>query len=222
MLSTNIFSPVEHRTAKGAERIENLIAAASELFLEHGFDMVSVDDIIARVGGSRRNVYSHFGGKEGLFRAAMFHVANEMSRPLDEIKIEGLHAREVLPLFGRQLVQTALSARTLAVHRLLTNEGRRFPEIAQSMLGSSYLKILNRLADWIGSQQSNADSELANYLPANVLAEQFMSLTSSHVKLRAIVGLVQLPLSDAELESIVHHAVYTFLHGARKRSEDHP
>lgn len=203
-----------HRTAKGAQRIQDLVTVAAERFLEQGFDAVAVDDLIACAGGSRRNVYSHFGGKEGLFKAAMLHVCEEMAKPLDEMKIEGQELAEVLPAFGRGLVRTALSPRTLAVHRLLTTEGRRFPEVAQAMWSSSYLKVLDKLANWIASHQARPDSGLSPEVPAAVLAEQFMSLTSSDVKLRAIVGLVRPPLADAEIERIVANAVRTFLHGA--------
>lgn len=206
-----------HRTAKGAQRIQDLIVAAAELFLEHGFDTVAVDDLISRVGGSRRNVYSHFGSKEGLFKAAMLHVCADMAKPLDEMTIEGREVNEVLLCFGRGLVQVALSPRTLAVHRLLTTEGKRFPEIAQAMLASSYLKILNKLATWIDTHQTSRTSKLSSEISAQVLAEQFISMTSSDVKLRAIVGLVHPPLSDLEIDRIVNNAIRTFLYGATLR-----
>ncbi|MEI7376685.1 TetR/AcrR family transcriptional regulator [Dickeya chrysanthemi] len=202
-----------HRTAKGAQRIHDLIVVAAEQFLEHGFDTVAVDDLIARVGGSRRNIYSHFGGKEGLFHAAMLHVCEEMAKPLDQFTIEGREPDEVLPTFGRELVRTALSPRTLAVHRILTNEGNRFPEIAQAMLAASYLKILDKLATWIAAHQAKPASKISTRLPARVLAEKFISMTSSDVKLRAIVGLVHPPLSDTEIDDIVSSAVHTFLYG---------
>ena len=190
---------------------------AAEQFLEHGFDAVAVDSLISYVGGSRRNVYSYFGGKEGLFKVAMLHVCSEMAKPLDEMKIEGREVSEVLPAFGRGLVQIALSPRTLAVHRLLTTEGKRFPEVAQAMWASSYLKVLDKLANWIAANQASTDSAFSRDIPAQVLAEQFMSLTSSDVKLRAIVGLLQPPLADAEVNHIVSNAVRTFLYGASVR-----
>ena len=214
MVKPKAVSTPAHRTAKGAQRIQDLIAIAAQRFLEHGFDAVSVDELISCVGGSRRNVYSHFGGKEGLFKAAMLHVCGEMAKPMDEMKIEGREVGEVLPAFGRGLVQIALSPRTLAVHRLLTTEGKRFPEIAQAMLASSYLKVLDKLANWIAAHQAGPDSTLSSDIPAQVLAEQFMSMTSSDVKLRAIVGLVRPPLADAEIDRIVSNAVRTLLYGA--------
>ncbi|WP_230440246.1 TetR/AcrR family transcriptional regulator [Xanthomonas melonis] len=206
--------PPAHRTPKGAQRVHDLIVVASERFLEVGFDAVSVDDIIAAVGGSRRNVYAHFGGKEGLFKAAMLYVAAEMAKPLDALVIEGRTPADVLPVLGHTLVNTALSPRTLAVHRVLTNEGKRFPDIAQAMLSSSYLKIQAKVAAWIATQQGDAPGQFTTGLSAHVLAEQFMSMTASHVKLLAIVGLIAPPLHDSEIDVIVGNAVRTLLQGA--------
>jgi len=37
------------------------------MFLDRGYEAMSLDTLIARAGGSRRNIYDRFGGKEGLF-----------------------------------------------------------------------------------------------------------------------------------------------------------
>ncbi|UBT80458.1 TetR/AcrR family transcriptional regulator [Pseudomonas amygdali] len=207
-------APRKHRTAKGAQRIEDLTSAAAELFLERGFEAVAVDDLISRVGGSRSNVYTHFGGKEGLFEAAMLKVCAEMAEPLERLHIEELDPERVLPSFGSELVKIALSPRTLAVHRMLTTEGGRFPKVAQTMLQSSYLKSLGLLARWIESQQQKPHARLTDDVPAQALAEQFFSMVTNDIKLRAIVGLVQTPLPEAAIDVIVSRAVRTFLRGA--------
>lgn len=202
-----------HRTQKGAQRVEDLTVVAAQLFLERGFDAVAVDDLIARAGGSRRNIYSHFGGKEGLFEAAMMYVCSEMARPLGQMNVQGLDARRVLSAFGHELVRIALSPRTLAVHRLLTTEGKRFPKIAQAMLASSYQKVVEILASWITQQQTLVQPMFVNDTPADVLAVQFISLVSSDLKLRAIVGLVPGDFSGEKVDILVACAVNTFLHG---------
>ncbi|RMQ50264.1 Transcriptional regulator, TetR family [Pseudomonas cichorii] len=203
-----------HRTAKGAQRVESLTVVAAELFLERGFEAVAVEDLIARVGGSRRNIYCHFGGKEGLFEAAMMHICAEMAKPLEQMNIQGLDTERVLSAFGLELVRIALSPRTLAVHRLLTTEGKRFPEIAQAMLACSYQKVIELLANWISTQQALPQPRLASHIPSEMLAVQFVSMVSSDLKLRAIVGLIPSDLSADKLDRLVASAVHTFLHGA--------
>lgn len=206
-----------HRTAKGAQRINDLVVIAAQMFLDKGFEAVAVDDLIARVGGSRRNVYSHFGGKEGLFEAAMLHVCAEMAKPLENLNINGLDPADVLPEFGRELVATALSPRTLAVHRLLTTEGKRFPKIAQAMLAASYEKVIDILATWIAAHQQSTNRKLTAEIPAKVLAVQFVSMISSDLKLRAIVGLLGDDLPAAKVDEVVSSAVHTLLYGAASR-----
>jgi len=208
--------PPKHRTTKGAQRLQDLISVAGELFLEHGFDAVAVDDLIARVGGSRSNIYSHFGGKEGLFKAAMISLCAEVAKPLEQLSITGREPSEVLPFLGRRLLRSALGPRTLALHRLLVNEGRRFPEVAQAMWDVSYGKAVGVLAEWIAEQQ-RSEQGLSSAVPAKALAEQFIGMVSANAKLRAAAGLVSTPLSDSEVDEIVNHAVSTFLYGASYR-----
>ena len=51
----------------GAERREQLIAIARELFALRGYEGTSVEEIAARAQVSKPVVYEHFGGKEGLY-----------------------------------------------------------------------------------------------------------------------------------------------------------
>lgn len=48
-----------------------ILEAATTLFLEHGFEGVSMDQIAARAGVSKLTVYSHFGDKQALFIEAV-------------------------------------------------------------------------------------------------------------------------------------------------------
>ena len=50
-----------------AERREQLIAVARELFSAKGFEGTSVEEIAAQAGVSKPVVYEHFGGKEGAY-----------------------------------------------------------------------------------------------------------------------------------------------------------
>ncbi|MCC2593624.1 TetR/AcrR family transcriptional regulator [Tessaracoccus sp. OS52] len=50
-----------------AQRREQLLAIARELFAHRGFEGTSVEEIAARAGVSKPVVYEHFGGKEGAY-----------------------------------------------------------------------------------------------------------------------------------------------------------
>ena len=56
------------QTKRGHERRLALLLSATELFLERGYDAVSLDDIVHHAGGSKASIYKYFGSKEGLFK----------------------------------------------------------------------------------------------------------------------------------------------------------
>lgn len=57
------------QTKRGHERCVALLESAAELFLQFGYDSVSLDDIVNHAGGSKASIYKYFGSKGGLFTA---------------------------------------------------------------------------------------------------------------------------------------------------------
>jgi AcrR family transcriptional regulator len=117
------------RTRRGEVRDAQLRARASELFLERGYDGVSVDDIVRDVGGSKTNVYSFYGGKDGLFLAIMDEISQDLVVPLEQLKLGGLPFEAGLLKFARTLVTVLLEDRHLAFQRLVIAEALRHPQL---------------------------------------------------------------------------------------------
>lgn len=65
-------------TERGRQRRRAMLDAATQAFLEHGFEGTTLDMVIERAGGSRGTLYSSFGGKEGLFAAVIAHMIEEI------------------------------------------------------------------------------------------------------------------------------------------------
>ena len=53
-----------------------LLAAAAELFAEHGYDGTTIRDVVARARTNLNAVNYHFGSKEQLYGAVMQHLAD--------------------------------------------------------------------------------------------------------------------------------------------------
>ncbi|HVW80140.1 MAG TPA: TetR/AcrR family transcriptional regulator [Mycobacteriales bacterium] len=67
---------------RGSAR-ERLLAAADELFYEHGVHTVGIDTVIARAGVAKASLYSTFGSKDALIEAYLvqrFEERNERVR----------------------------------------------------------------------------------------------------------------------------------------------
>jgi AcrR family transcriptional regulator len=54
---------------RGPSARERLLAAADELFYEHGINVVGIDKVIEKAGVAKASLYGCFDGKEGLIRA---------------------------------------------------------------------------------------------------------------------------------------------------------
>src|SRR5271170_3797805 len=123
-----------HRTARGAARLRSLTDMAADMFLEQGYVSVSLDTLIARVGGSRRNI-SRFGGKEGLFFEVVTQLCADLERPFTELKICHEDERTALTQFGESVLAFVLQPRALALHRLMVAEGARTSKLAGGLQG---------------------------------------------------------------------------------------
>ena len=62
-----------------AERREQLIRVARQLFGTRGYDAVSVEEIASAAGVSKPIVYEHFGGKEGLYQVIVDREVKSLS-----------------------------------------------------------------------------------------------------------------------------------------------
>ncbi|HXA31930.1 MAG TPA: TetR/AcrR family transcriptional regulator [Acidimicrobiales bacterium] len=79
-----------------AETRTRLLAAAADLFAEHGIDAVSVDAVAEAAGRTSGAVYAHFGSKQGLllalldswqqsFLAVLFAQVAVTDEPIDQL-----------------------------------------------------------------------------------------------------------------------------------------
>jgi len=71
------------------ERTEELLTAATELFLKQGYDGTTVADISAEAGVAPANVYWYFPSKDDIFAAVMDRMLTREARALDH-ELQGI------------------------------------------------------------------------------------------------------------------------------------
>lgn len=80
-----------------AERREQLLEIARELFAERGYEGTSVEEIAARAGVSKPVVYEHFGGKEGAYAVVVDRETKTLHTAIrDALSTPGAGSRELL------------------------------------------------------------------------------------------------------------------------------
>jgi AcrR family transcriptional regulator len=75
---------VDGRKARGRQTRDRLVAAARELFGEHGYDQTSVRDVLDASGVARGALYHHFQSKSDLFEAVAEAVFAEVASSTNE------------------------------------------------------------------------------------------------------------------------------------------
>lgn len=119
-------------TRRGRDRSEQLLRVAADLFLAQGYDNVTLDEIVARAGGSKTNIYRYYGNKQGVFRQVVEHLCDGFLAPLAEADVEtgGLDAS--LRRLAHALVNAMLHPRQVAFYRMVVATSGRFPEVGQA------------------------------------------------------------------------------------------
>jgi AcrR family transcriptional regulator len=89
--------PVRKSAVEAAARSrEEILAVATEEFSERGLSGARVDAIAARTRTSKRMIYYHFGGKDGLYRAVLEKVYSEIRSVESQLDLKGVAAKEAM------------------------------------------------------------------------------------------------------------------------------
>jgi AcrR family transcriptional regulator len=195
------------KTQKPLERRNAILRAAAEEFFEHGYEATSIDGIIQRIGGSKRDLYSEFGNKEGLFVALISEWADYALTPLGESA--SLNLREALLEFGRRFVSISTSPAMLGLYRATVSEARRFPDLARIFYERGPGRGESRLVELLEAADKNGEAQIAD---CTIAASHFMGMFRDNFHMRRLLGLTS-PLNSKQVERAVISAVDIFLFG---------
>ena len=188
---------------------KEILKAAIDLFIERGYEGVSVDAIVELTGGSKTTVYSYYRGKEALFVAAIEALTVEMLEPLCRVQVAELPPAQGLCVVGRQFLSTLACPRGIALFHTVLAQSRQFPELSKAFYDAGPKLFKHRLSETMTSWQQQG--LLRNGNP-ELQTEQFLSLVLGGWNMRMLLGLAG-PLSGPEIQSLVEQGTETFLHG---------
>src|SRR3546814_10691682 len=97
-------------TTRREDRRQASLDAAESLFLEKGYERVSVNAIVQRSGGSLATVYDWFGNKHGLLYAVVDRARDERLKGVEDI-------------YAQDRKSTRLNSRHYCATRMPTSSG---------------------------------------------------------------------------------------------------
>ena len=203
-------------TARSKAKREAIIAAATDLFIERGYDGVSIDAVVQQVGGSKASIYNYFGNKEGLFKAIIENNCHKLLELLQSAEVMSLTPRAALTVLGHQFLSVVLAPKAIALHQLVVAQSPQFPELGKMFFEAGPARACHDLEKYIKKQQSLGKLRKCNAYRA---AEQFYSMLYSVTHLQIMLDVAP-PLSDEDAVSLVNDAVDTFMRGHGVRSNE--
>jgi AcrR family transcriptional regulator len=193
----------EKRQTLGQMRRHIMLDAATELFLEKGFERTSLSDIISRSKGSRSTLYEQFGNKEGLLRAMIEDTCCRSWEDVSQDLPSSSFDEEALVEFGMKFVNRALTPHMLAVFRIMVTESHLVPEMAKLFFETGPQFFKQRLTEEFRAVDNNKLSDDT--------AVVFLGAIMGDLHFRQALGFCS--ISQEEIKSHVRNAVRIFLHG---------
>ncbi len=193
---------------RGVARRQAFLAAAREVFLEHGYEAASVNDVVRMAGGSLATLYAQFGNKEGLFLAFMQDQHDRFAREMRPGNVDHLPVEEALQVVGEHFLRRLLQRDSLAFFRVMVSEGRKLPEQLRRYFTSGGANLIHEeLTTQLmraGLSEGDAKDSLAYFIELLRSKHHFQAISDENYV-----------LSDSELKAHVARAVRFLLNGMK-------
>src|SRR3546814_19885965 len=103
------------RSSLSEQKRAAILTAAVDVFLRGGYEAAGMDAIAPEAGVAKQTIYNHFGSKDGLFRAIVSGLTDEL---LSFLPQRGA-PREVLRVLVMKFMSGMFRPSPLALQRLL-------------------------------------------------------------------------------------------------------
>lgn len=190
-----------------AQRRRAIVAAARAAFLRHGYGNTSMSAIAAKLGGSKTTLWTYFRNKRELYDAVVDDMVERYGDALRLPLPPDADPRGVLHAFALSLITTVTRPQIVAMHRMVTGEAGRFPELGLAMVERGMKRGQARLAGWIEAQMVRGTLRRADPL---IAAIQFGGLCQCGSFQTYLLGARPRP-DAAEIAAEAEVAADTFL-----------
>jgi TetR/AcrR family transcriptional regulator, mexJK operon transcriptional repressor len=184
---------------------------AIELFLTEGYGSTTIEAVAARAGISKRTFYHRFDNKAALFAAVVHRIVEQIRPPPEVPLLEGTNLHEILRRLAGLILRAALQPRAIALHRLVTGESARFPNLLRAVYDEGWAQAATTLIGDLLARELH-DPRLSAEL-RTFAAGQFVDMVITLPQRRA-AGLGP-PMTPKELDEWAGSVVTLFLNGSR-------
>lgn len=200
------------QTRRGQERRLALLICATDLFLERGYDAVSLDDIVHHAGGSKTSIYKYFGNKEGLFTAICDYRREVFFKDICLPYICNVtNLRNYLVQTLQRFYQHIIQPKNIAFMLMFLEQSQNNTDLAHYLYNKCAMNIQNSVS--LALEQAHHSGEIFCEKPQFSATMYFGILRD--VEWRILMGL-DVPAEDKEIFDYIDFSVDLFLKAHQK------
>lgn len=173
------------REGRRERRRVAMVAAARTLFLERGYDAVTLGEIVRASGGSLSTLYELFESKGGLLGAIVAEERFEGLERLDAIVARGEGAAGTLHAIASSVHHDLMQPEVIGMMRIVMAELLRDAAFAHSIYQNAHLPRLAWLADLFAGWAESGQARIPDPMMA---AHFFLGLILHATQTRALFG----------------------------------
>ena len=193
---------------KSERKAEAILHAASELFLDQGFQGTSMDAVAQSAGVSKQTVYSHFANKEDLFKACI--NAKVAGYGFDETTtVADVDLRAALLTITRRFVALLFDPEVIAMHRVVMGEAASQPRIAALFFDSGPKRTKTAVCAFLQRQVEKGRLQMEGDR-LMYAAVQLLNMAVGMYQLQLWLGLID-AVDERELTPHLERVVDDFL-----------
>jgi len=192
---------------------EKIKAVALNLFLDRGFEAVTMEEIAEASDITKRTLYMRYKDKNALFSAALHKAKDEWSFIYDDSAISATASldKKLLAL-GEALLERSLSPRIVKLSRIATAQAGSFPNEVKSGYSMSLSPRIKTIVEVLAAHQDEIEGSYRRDM--EMTAELFLGLITGIPIRLAGMGTLREPAFEKKR---VRLAVKLFLEGIRKK-----
>lgn len=186
-----------------------ILEVATHMFMEHGFDAVSMEAIADAAPVSKPTLYNHFADKRALFTAVMQRRCEDVFDRLSESLAAHKTVEAALTAMGRQFIDIVLDGKGVSIYRIALTEAQHFPGLGKLFYESGPQRLQATLADYLQRQQRAGNLRA---MDPSFAAALFLGMLKSRYQMECLLGLKK-DVSAKARQATVDGAVEVFLLG---------
>lgn len=190
-------------------RKDEILQAATRVFLASGFFAANIDEVAREAGVSKPTIYKHFESKDELFHDVVMEQSRRFTARLGTLNLQNLKPEEGLKQFAYTYLTELLKPTVISLYRIAMTEAVRFPTIAEIFFREGCQPIRTVLVEFLRVQNSKGRMHIPDVEQA---AEMFYGMLQKPLLYPVLQGMAQTP-TEEQMQAVITEATRMMLLG---------